>query len=353
MNNGTGFNAQTYLEKFGEHFNAALGANNDIDLRSLCQPMAQQKGSAFWVQSIRPKIAFDSNTGTYREETPRSRKLKGDLEERISDGSISRREWENLADEFKKWEHDKARQTPHQDVDMYQTLVEPELNDTGHEFHSEDELLQSCDPTSQIIMRLVAAFKRSANLKVIDAIKAASTTRKMLDLTTGSATFGQIVNNTVDWNKTAYSNNFLTTTNKGYFSLKHDAPLVRAALDAAGVSDKTRVPVLVNPHDFAQTCINSFDKWSDIPYVTKQDVENGTMPDSFGLSFIKCNDIPRGKMYAWLPQAIAYVPWHGLIQKYGEDSRYKFNGIFYAKESMGFARIDDLGVVDITIKQQD
>lgn len=351
MKDGTGFNAQTYLERFSEHFTSALGANNDIDLRALCQPFSQQTGSAYWVQSIRPKIALDETTGTYREELPRSRNLKGGIADRVKDGSISRSEWENLADALKDWKSDKARQTPHQDVDMYQTLVEPELNDTGHEFTAEDELLQACDPTSQIIMRLVGAFKRSANLKVIDAIKSATTTRKMLDLKKGSDTFGQIVNKTVGWNREDYSNNFITTTNAGYFSLKHDAPLVRAALDSAGVSDKTKVPVLINPHDFAQTCINSFDKWQDIPYVTKQDVENGTMPDSFGLSFIKCNDVPRGKMYAWLPQAIAYVPWQSLTQKFGEDSRYKFNGIFYAKESIGFARIDDLGVVDITIKQ--
>jgi hypothetical protein len=74
------------------------------------------------------------------------------------------------------------------------------------------------------------------------------------------------------------------------------------------------------------------------------------MPDSFGLSFIKCNEIPKGKMYAWLPQAIAYVPWRSLTQKMGEDATYRFHPKFYAEEAQGFARVDDWGVVDITIK---
>lgn len=350
MLNGTGFNAQTYLEQFAQHFEAALGANNDIDLRSLCAHQPQAKGSAYWAKSIRPKISLDETTGTYREQLPKSRNLKGDINARAAEGTISRREWENMEASLKTFENDKARQTPHQDVDFYQTLIEPILNDTGHEFETEDELLEACDPTSATIMLLVSAFKRSRNMQMIAALKAASTTRKMLDLASASGTFGQIVNKTVDWNSTAYKNNFITTANQGYFSLKDDAPLVRAALDAAGVSDKTRVPCLINPHDFAQTCINSFDKWADIPYVTKQDVENGTMPDAFGLSFIKCNEIPKGKMYAWLPQAIAYVPWKPLEQKLGEDPRYKFHPTFYAKEAQGFARIDDLGVVEITVK---
>ena len=344
MREGNGFNAQTYLESFGSNFNLALGANNDIDLRMLCQSHGQQKGSAYWIKSYKPKVSLNADTQTYREQEPRKRDLTKSQEGRAVDGTISRREWEaNKA--LQTYQNDFARRTPHQDIDFYQTLVEPEVIETGHEFETLDELLENNDPTSPTISMLVSAFKRKRNMQVIAAITAASVIRKKYDAVTGlissaPETFDANVGDTHNYE----------TAQAGYFSLKTDAPKVRAILDAANVPDKTKVPVLVNPYDFADTCINSFDKWADIPYVTKQDIENGTMPDSFGLSFIKCNEIPKGKMYAWLPQAVAYVPWRSLSQKMGEDATYRFHPRFYAEEAQGFARVDDWGVVKINIK---
>lgn len=344
MLNGNGFNAQTYLESFGSNFNLALGANNDIDLRMLCQSHGQQKGSAYWIKSYKPKGAYDETTGTWREQLPLDRDLKGDQSARAGKGTISRREWEVGGSTLQKFENDLARRTPHQDIDFYQTLVEPLVIETGHEFETLDELLENNDPTSPTISLLVSAFKRKRNMQVISAITASSMTRKRYNASTG------VISNVQEAWSTNAPNNAYETAQAGYFSLKTDAPKVRAILDSANVPDKTKVPVLINPHDFADTCINSFDKWADIPYVTKQDIENGTMPDSFGLSFIKCNEIPKGKMYAWLPQAIAYVPWRSLSQKMGEDATYRFHPKFYAEEAQGFARVDDWGVVDITIK---
>lgn len=327
------------VESFLENFNQALGAYKGVDLRQLCSVNREAKGKA-WIKSYRPKIAYDTAKGVYLEQKPKT----------LSKASlIDRRMWEANSD-LQTFANDLARRTPHQDIDFYQSAIEAKVSETGHEFETLDQIEEANDPASSVMKVLANAFQLDRNQKVLDAVLATSVSRKKLCLTKSDTTnFGKVVTADEAWATNA-PHNTLTTANVGYFSFKEDAPRLRAMADCATVPDKERLIMLINPNDAAEMCVNSFDKMYSIDFVEKKHLAEGTMPEAFGISFVKCPLLPKGKMVAWLQEAVAWVPWHALESTLACNIDRRNHPQFYAWEANNFVRIDDLGVFVVNVK---
>lgn len=330
--------AQLPVESFLENFHEALGAYKGVDLRLLTSVDRQAKGKA-WIKSYRAKIAYDSDKGVYLEQKPKTLN-KGTL--------IDRRMWENNTD-LQTFANELARRTPHQDIDYYMSAIEPKISETGHEFETLDEIEEANDPASQTMKILANSFQLDRNQKVLDAVLATSVSRKKLCLTKGNANFGKVVTADEAWATNA-PHNTLTTANVGYFSLKQDAPRLRAMADCANVPDKEHLIMLINPNDAAEMCVNSFDQMYSIDFVDKKHLTEGTLPEAFGISFVKCPLVKKGQMVAWLKEALAWVPWHEFDATLANNIDRRNHPQFYAWESNNFVRLDDLGVFVVNVK---
>lgn len=331
--------AQLPVESYLANFNEALGAYKGIDFRQLCAVNPNAKGKA-WIKSFRPKTSYDAAKGAYIEQTPLNVNLGSHIDQRMWNADTNLQTFANRL----------TQETPHQDIDFYFSAVDPKISETGHEFETFDEIQESNDPTSETMQILVNSFQVDRNLKVLNAVAAASVTRRKLVLDpTDTTNFGKVVTATESWSTTAPHNSY-TTKNTGYFSFKDDAPMVRAMADSANVPDKEKLIMLINPHDAANMCVNSFDTMYSIDFVEKKHLEQGTLPEAFGISFVKSTLVPRGTMYAWLKSAVSWIPWSTLQTRLAENSQKRFHAQFYAWESNNFVRIDDRGVFVVNIK---
>nr|DAR29713.1 MAG TPA: capsid protein [Caudoviricetes sp.] len=343
----TDFDAPLPVQSFSDNFKAALTNGDIVDLKQLITRMPKQAGDSYWQQSYRAKGAFGSDTGAFVQEGAKDR----------PSGAVPRRQWEAIAaadQTFAAWH---KRLTPHQDVDFYMTLIDKAETETGHEFESRDRLDMNNDPTSAIISTLAKGFKVKGNQRIIDAITASTSTRKMLDLqyyttgTTKNTNFGKIKTVTENWS-TVNPYSAYTTANEGYVSIEDDLPELEARLDACNVPHGSRKIILINPFDAGKLKTKNFkDLFSrDFPFVKNSDLVSGNIPEMFGFSWVKCNQIPKGEMVAFIPEAIALVPYLDLEQALDRDIMLRNHIVYYAHEEYGVGRIDDIGAMKITIK---
>lgn len=337
------FNGPLPVDSFSSNFLAAIGSSNIIDLKQLIRREPPQKGVAHWVQSYRAKGAWNTETGTWISQEALSR----------DSGAVPRRQWEAMAAADKTFAAWQKRLTPHQDIDFYMSLCDKDDIETGHEFESLDVLDMNNDPTSPIMQELAKGFIVKGNGKIIAAIKAATTTRKLLDLTSTSATFGKVKQVTESWatNNPKYE---FTTANVGYFSLEEDAPMLEADMEACAVPHGATKIVLINPYDAAVMKQKAFKLFTskDYPFVAKKDITNGYggLPDLFGFSFVVTNQVNKGEMLAFIPEALSLVPYQELQQALNRDILLRNHLVYYANEQWGVVANDDRGRFKIKVK---
>lgn len=317
------------IDSFSANVKEALGKLNEIDLRMLVGWEPSQKGKSYHIKSWKPKQAYDTGTQTYIGQEALDRPIRD---------AMTRRVWEGLQEAEKTIANDLKRRTPHQDIDEYMTISKPNPVETGHEFETLDELETANDPTSRTIQGLAYGFVIKRQRQVINGM-AAQTVNRLVGETSDVVDFD-----------TAAPHNTYKTKNAGFISFKDDFANIRAIADAANVPDKSRLCMLINPFDAADMCTNSFDKMFSIDFVEKKHVEAGTLPDAFGIHVIKSNLLPRGRALCWLPQALAYVPYEPMWQRLAEDPTFRYNAVYYARETGDCKRIDDLGVIRVNIQ---
>lgn len=341
------FDAPLPVVSFSDNFKSALANNAIPDLKQLITRMPMQRGEAYWQQSYRAKGEFNDDTGTWIQEAARAR---------VS-GATPRRNWENTAaadQTFAAW---MQRLTPHQDIDFYMTLIDKQETESGHEFESRDILDMNNDPTGPVISTLAKGFIVKGNQRIIDAITAENSTRKMLDLqyyssgSTKNPNFGKVKKVTETWGAVNKYASY-TTANEGFLSLTDDLPTLEAQLEACNVPHGTKKIILINPFDAGIMKTKNFKEMfsKDFPFVSPADIASGNLPEMFGFSFVKCNQVKKGEMIAFIPEAIALIPYLDLEQSMARDIMLRNHIVWYAHEEWGAGRIDDFGAVKIAVK---
>ena len=331
------------IQSFSANFRAALNSSPLIRLEDLVFTEPQQTGDAHWIQSYAPKSEWDDLTGALLPQKALDRPKE----------ALPRRMWEALATQDKTFQNWLKRLTPHQDIKFYMTLCDKQETETGHEFESRDKLDMSDDPSSKVIAMLTSGFITSANEKVINAIKAETSQRKMLDLNPQSETFGKVILKTENWkDNNKYAK--LKTKTAGYISIQDDLPMWEAYLDLAGVPNVGRKIILLNPFDAGMVKSKNFKEAlsKDFPFVTNANIANGDLPEMFGFSWVKCKQVPKGKAYVFIPEAISKVPYLDLEMTLKNDIMLRNHPVFYAHKEHGFIRNDDLGAYEVAISQE-
>ena len=140
--------------------------------------------------------------------------------------------------------------------------------------------------------------------------------------------------------------------NEGYLSLTDDLPTLEAQLDACNVPHGTKKIILINPFDAGIMKTKNFKEMfsKDFPFVSPADIASGNLPEMFGFSFVKCNQVKKGEMIAFIPEAIALIPYLDLEQSMDRDIMLRNHIVWYAQEEWGVGRIDDFGAAKITVK---
>ena len=345
----TDFDALLPVESFSDNFKSALANGKIIDLKQLITRMPAQKGVAYWQQSYRAKGAWNRDTGTWIQEAAKAR----------ASGAVPRRMYEGMAEADQTFAAWKKRLTPHQDIDFYMTLIDKAETETGHEFESRDELDMNNDPTSPTLSTLSQGFLVKGNQRIIDAITASTSQRKMLDMqyyttgTTKNTNYGKVKTVTETWSTVNQYASY-TTANAGYLSIEDDLPELEARLDASNVPHGVRKIILINPFDASKFKTKNFKNLysKDFPFVSPADVASGNLPEMFGFNFVKCNQVKKGEMIAFIPEAIALVPYQDLTQSMRNDIMLRDHIVWYAHEEWGCGRIDDFGAMKITVKTE-
>lgn len=335
------------IDAFSNHFTKALQCGSIPDLKLLIPAISKQSGESYWQQSYRNKGAFDNNSGAWVAQKALDRPA----------GAVPRRNWEAFAEADKTFANWLKRVTPHQDIDFYMTLIDKDETETGHEFESRDKLDMNLDPTSPVISMLAQGFVTKGNARIIEALTASTATRKMLDMkyytsgTTKNPNFGKVKTVAENWtDNNPYAS--YTTAQEGFLSIEDDLPQIEAELDACNVPHGMRKIILLNPFDAAKVKTKNFKVLfnSEFPFVKNSDLQSGDLPEMFGFSWIKCNQIPKGTMIAFVPEAMCRVPYLDLEQALDHDIMLRNHIVYYAHEEWGVGRIDDIGVKKITIK---
>lgn len=309
---------------FGTNVKEALGAITDPDLTLLGQWEPAQKGDTYKIPSWRPKGSRDT-TGAY---IPDSARLTATANIK------TRKEYAALGSALQTFAEDQLRRTPHMDINEYWTLSTPQTIDAGHTFKKLEEVLTANDPTSRVIKSIAHRFFVSKQKMFVDALKAASVTRM-----TGSTS-------TTDTMPTQQQ---YTVQTAGTLSPKNDFPRIRAILDKANVSDKTVVYGLIHPDDVVKMAVDGWEHIYNNNFVSGENLKAGTIPDIFGIRWIKSVLCPKGSFYCWVPEAMAVVPYSPMESEMSKSAEYCFDIVYYASETRDVKRNDDLGVVHGTI----
>lgn len=330
-------------ESYSSNFKAAIAANGIVELKDLITRDNMQKGTSHWVQSYRPKGAWNDNTGAWIREGAKTK----------PDSAVPRRIWEAMAAKDQTFAAWMARTTPHQDIDFYNTLCDKQQIETGHEFETDDEVDMNNSPTSMVLRELAKNFTVSGNQRIIDALLAPTNVRKMLDLNNTSSTFGKIVTKTENWSD---NNKYweIETENVGYFSLVDDAAMVQAKLECCNVPTSGKKIMLINPLDAGRMVTKDLKTLlsKDFPFVSKKDCSDGTgeLPEMFGFSWIKSTMIKQGEMIAFVPEALTLVPYLDFEDWLERNPNLRYHPHYYAHEEWGVVCNDDFGRFKIKIK---
>lgn len=330
------------IQSFSENYREALNCSQEIDLKQLIFHETKEKGDAHWIQSYKAKGKFDENTGTFVKQAALDRPA----------GAIPRRMWEALKESDRTFAAWMKRITPHQDIDFYMTLCDKQETETGHEFENRDKLDMINDPTNPTLRLLADGFIVKSNQRVLDAITASTTVRKMLDMNNASENFGKVVMKTENWkDNNPYAE--YETEFEGYLSIFDDMPELEARLEACAVPHGMRKIILINTFDVA--LIKKKNKEAlfnnQFPFVTAEDVRSGNLPEIFGFSWVKTRQVPRGTMIGFVPEAISMVPYLDLEQSLDTEILMRNHIFWYAHEEYGFVRNDDMGAFVIKYKQ--
>ena len=221
------------------------------------------------------------------------------------------------------------------DIDEWYSIVTPETIEAGHTFSRADNIQALNDPTMRTIKGIAQNFFVSKQKLGLAALTASSVSRQTKNTTTTDS---------------LPSGQKYTTANVGYLKAQDDFPELRAKLDLANVPDKSVANMIMHPLDAAAFIKQSFDRLYNIDFVEAKHLKDGSLPEIFGFRIIKSNLCPKGNFYAWLPSAVAVVPFEAVQTRMDEDPTQRFAPKFYIWETMAAVRVDDLGVIHGTIQ---
>lgn len=305
-----------YKDSYGAHVREALGRNKNPDLSLCCAREPTPGSDTYLIPSwkMKTRSTSDSTTKASRVKTRET---------------YSRDDWEKESAANKTMANFLKLVTQHQEITEYYTVSNSQTIKGGHQFKKEKEIVMGNDPTSRTVTAIAQMVFDERQNVFLEALKATSVQRKV-----GSTTSSV---NLPD-SQTLYAK----TANK--FSVVNDLPRVKALFRKANVPDKTNIYALVNTDDMAMIETENFDKIYNTDYVKGDDLRNGTVPSMFGVHWIPSNLIDSGKMYFWLYDALAWVPYSPLTHEMAKDALMDFDVFFKIMESADCQRIDDLGV---------
>lgn len=311
-----------YKESYGAYVREALGRNKNPDLSLCCAREPTPSGDTHLIPSWKMKDVSSSDPTSFakREKTREA---------------FGRDSWEKLGSSSKTMENFIKMMTPHQEITEYYTVSNAQTIKGGHQFKKEKEIVMGNDPTSRTITAISQMIFDQRQEVFLEALKATSVQRKV-----GTATSSV--------NLPTTQNLYAATANK--FSVKDDLPRVKALFRKANVPDTTNIFALINTDDCAAFETENFEKIYNTDYVRGDDLRTGKIPEMFGVKWIPSNLIEQGKIYFWLYDALAWVPYSPLTHDMGKSASLDFDVFFKIMESVDCQRVDDKGVAvfDIT-----
>ena len=311
-----------YKESYGGHVREALGRNKSPDLSLCCAREPSPGSDSYMIPSwkMKTKSASDTTTKASRVKTRET---------------FSRDDWEKLSAANKTMANFVKMMTQHQEITEYYTVSNSQTIKGGHQFKKEKDIVMGNDPTSRTVAAIAQMVFDERQEVFLEALKASSVSRR-------------IGNTTSSVNLPDSQTLYAKTANK--FSVITDLPRIKAQFRKANVPDKTNIYALVNTDDMAMIETENFEKIYNTDYVKGDDLRNGTVPSMFGVHWIPSNLIDSGKMYFWLHDALAWVPYSPLEHDMAKDALMDFDVFFKIMESADCKRIDDLGEVIFDIQ---
>lgn len=307
-----------YKESYGNYVREALGRNKNPDLSLCCSREPTPGSDTYLIPSWKMKPVLDEDpTSKAKREKTREVYSRDDFEKSSK----------NMTEFIKLM-------TPHQEISEYYTVSNSHTIKGGHQFKKEKEIVMGNDPTSRTVTAISQMVFDARQEIFLKALQDTTVMRKVGDSTR---------EDTLPGSQT------LKVKTVGEFSVKNDLPHVKAKFRKSNVPDKTNIFGLMNTDDCAMFEELNFEKIYNTDYVQGDHLRSGSIPEMFGIKWMPTNLIPKGTMWFWLYDALAWVPYSPLEHEMGKSPVMDFDVFFKISESVDCKRIDDLGVLKVDL----
>lgn len=231
-----------------------------------------------------------------------------------------------------------ALQTPHMDVLQDKVLLSPYENLWAHWFRNIDEIAENANTESIKLKQGMKQIFKKQDTWLLDALSRATEQRGKDAASASPVAFpaSQIINE-----------------DDGVFDLETISS-IREKFETNYLGDE-RIYCTISPAlkksliDSSNSTITSTDFVDSTSYF-----KDGTLPDIYGVHMIVHPLVSSfagsfdDAAFAWCPQAIIYNQFDALQTQMDDVASQKFNTVLQVREYIGAARVDDLGVVQLT-----
>lgn len=226
--------------------------------------------------------------------------------------------------------------TPHNEITKLRTLSTPQLNEWGHTFDEDEDILEIVDPTNKTVRQGMRTIFKTRDQIILNGIKAASVSR------VDSSSSDEVSPVTVNFP----AGQQIDTAADDVVTLK-DISAAVAMFEDQYIDD--RIFCLISPTT-KKIIIDNNEKIHSTDFVSRSGYfESGDLPEIYGVSFISHPLVEENKLYYFCKEAIVLNQFKGFESSLSKVPHLREGTQAYMREKIDCKRVDDLKVVHQTI----
>lgn len=269
------------------------------------------------------KVAYLDSAGPGPDKAPTQLTAKKTRKTYEADGSKSLAKWNEI-------------HTPHDEISKLRTLSTPQLNEWGHTFDEDEDILEIVDPTNKTVRQGMRTVFKTRDQIILNGIKATSVSR--VDSSSSDEVSPVTVNFPAGQSINTGQNDIVKLT---------DISAAKAMFEDQYIDEQ--IFCLVSPTT-KKLIIDNNEKIHDTDFVSRSGYfESGALPEIYGVNFISHPLADENKLYYFCKEAIVMNQYKAFKSTLGKVEHMRDGTQAYLREKIDCKRVDDLKVVHQTI----
>lgn len=269
------------------------------------------------------KVVYLDSAGPGTDTSPSQLTTKKTRKSYEADGSKTLAKWNQI-------------HTPHNEISKLRTLSTPQLNEWGHTFDEDEDILEIVDPTNKTVRQGMRTIFKTRDQIILNGIKATSVAR------VNSTSTDEVSPVTVNFP----SGQRINTGQNDKILLK-DISAAKAMFEDQYIDEQ--IFCLVSPTT-KKNIIDNNDNIHDTDFVSRSGYfEKGDLPEIYGVNFISHPLVDENKLYYFCKEAIVLNQYKAFMSTLEKVAHLRDGTQAYLREKINCKRVDDLKVVFQTI----